>query len=250
MTFSREAIQKLLTGSTNHRLALSEAYTQLPETRCRRRTDCCFLLPEMNLLEALSAIQMLIKMPPAQRLDICRRMLRYFFLNPVEILSCPFLRGQDCLIYENRFFGCRAYGLWSKQYYEEQAETSRQAKQLSQKQWKGLGVMLPQPVVDFCLPYCPYVEVEEDVQVDDQMILHILDAIETLSGKLAPWHDAFDQRYFSDLSFLLAALAFDMQQAVQLKFEIVRDVLATGNRKRIDDIVDNVSDFLGNITTR
>ena len=51
------------------------------------------------------------------------------------------------------------------------------------------------------------------------------------------------------MSFLLAALAFDMQQAVQLKFEIVRDVLATNDRARIDNIVDNLSDFLGNIIT-
>jgi hypothetical protein len=131
----------------------------------------------------------------------------------------------------------------------KQAAGSRQAKQLSQTKWKGLGVRLPQPVVDFCLPYCPYVELEEGVQVDDDMILHISDAIETLSGQLAPWHDAFNQRYFSDLSFLLAALAFDMQQAVQLKFEIVRDVLATNDRRRIDNIVDNLSDFLGNIMT-
>lgn len=203
----------------------------------------------MNLLEALAAIRMLAKMSSAQRLQVYRRILSYFFLNPVEIISCPFLQGQDCLIYENRFFGCRAYGLWSRQYYDEQAEGSRQAKQLSQTQWKGLGVRLPQPVVDFRLSYCPHVEVEEGVQVDDDMILHISDAIETLSGQLAPWHDAFNQRYFSDLSFLLAALAFDMQQAVQLKFEIVRDVLATNDRARIDNIVDNLSDFLGNIIT-
>jgi Fe-S-cluster containining protein len=182
VTFFREAIQQLLTGSTTQRIELKEAYEELPGTRCQRRTDCCSLLPEMNLLEALAAIQMLVKMAPKQRLQVCRRMLSYFFLNPVEIISCPFLQGQDCLIYENRFFGCRAYGLWSKQYYEEQAEGSRQAKQLSQTKWKGLGVRLPQPVVDFCLPYCPYVELEEGVQVDDDMILHISDAIETLSG--------------------------------------------------------------------
>lgn len=249
MTFSREAIQQLLTGSTTQRIELKQAYEELPGTRCRRRTDCCSLLPEMNLLEALAAIRMLAKMSSAQRLQVYRRILSYFFLNPVEIISCPFLQGQDCLIYENRFFGCRAYGLWSRQYYDEQAEGSRQAKQLSQTQWKGLGVRLPQPVVDFRLSYCPHVEVEEGVQVDDDMILHISDAIETLSGQLAPWHDAFNQRYFSDLSFLLAALAFDMQQAVQLKFEIVRDVLATNDRARIDNIVDNLSDFLGNIIT-
>ncbi|UCE83381.1 MAG: hypothetical protein JSV47_02240, partial [Deltaproteobacteria bacterium] len=125
MTFSREAIQQLLTGSTTQRIELKQAYEKLPGTHCRRRTDCCSLLPEMNLLEALAAIRMLAKMSSAQRLQVYRRILSYFFLNPVEIISCPFLQGQDCLIYENRFFGCRAYGLWSRQYYDEQAEGSR-----------------------------------------------------------------------------------------------------------------------------
>ena len=157
MAFSREVIRALLAGSAAQRLALKETYAQLPSTRCRRRTHCCSLLPEMSLLEALTAVQLLLDMVPEQKLQVSKRLLHYFFLNPVEILSCPFLEGNDCLVYQQRFFGCRAYGLWSRKYYQKQAKLSQQAKRIGQQQWQRLGVALPQEVVDFRLNYCPHV---------------------------------------------------------------------------------------------
>ena len=247
MAFSKEIIKQLLVKSTKQRLALRETYAQLPSTRCRRRTHCCSLLPEMSLVEALTAVQLLVDMVPKQRHQLSSRMIHYFFLNPVEILMCPFLEGQECLIYQDRFLGCRAYGFWSKGYYQQQAEHSRQAKRLSQEQWQRLGVSLPQAVVDFHLPYCPYVEVEEDMPVDDEHLLHASDTIEAISGQLAPWHDFFRQRYFSDLSFLLVSNVLGSKEAIQLKFEIVRDFLSTGSNERVDAMVGKLDDFLGNL---
>jgi Fe-S-cluster containining protein len=248
VTFSREVIQKLLAKAAEQKSALQEAYAQLPGTRCRRQTHCCSLLPEMSLLEALAAVQLLVDMVPGQRHRLSRRMGRYFFLNPVEILMCPFLGDRECLIYQDRFLGCRTYGLWSKGYYRQQTERSRQAKQLSQEQWQRLGVSLPQVVVDFHLPYCPHVELEGDVYVDDEMLLHASNTIAVISGQLAPWHDCFRQGYFSDLSFLLVANVLGLPEAINLKFEIVRDFLSTGNNGRVDEIVDKLDDFLGSLT--
>ena len=201
----------------------------------------------MSLVEALTAVQLLVDMVPKQRHQLSSRMIHYFFLNPVEILMCPFLEDQECLIYQDRFLGCRAYGFWSKGYYQQQAEHSRQAKRLSQEQWQRLGVSLPQAVVDFHLPYCPYVEVEEDMPVDDEHLLHASDTIEAISGQLAPWHDFFRQRYFSDLSFLLVSNVLGSKEAIQLKFEIVRDFLSTGSNERVDAMVGKLDDFLGNL---
>jgi Fe-S-cluster containining protein len=247
VAFSSEVIRTLLERSTEHRSALKEAYAQLPGTRCRRRTYCCSLLPEMSLLEALSAVQQLIEMKPEQRLWMGKRLIRYFFLNPVEILSCPFLEGKNCLIYRNRFFGCRAYGLWTEEHYRKMAEKSRQAKTLSQQQWQRLGVSLPPEIVDFHLDYCPYVQLEGDALVEDTFLLQISDRIEAISGELVPWHDTFHQEYFSDLSFLLASISLGLRRAVQLKFEIVRHILLTGNKERVDRIVDKLNDSLANL---
>jgi len=247
VAFSSEVIRALLERSTEQRSALKEAYAQLPGTRCRRRTSCCSLLPEMSLLEALSAVQQLLEMEPEQRLWMSRRLLRYFLLNPVEILSCPFLEVHNCLIYGNRFFGCRAYGLWTEEHYRKKAEQSRQAKTLSQTEWQRLGVSLPQEVVDFHLDYCPYVALEGDALVDDKLLRQTSERIEAISGQLVPWHDKFHQEYFSDLSFLLASISLGLQRAVQLKFEIVCHTLSTGNKKRVDRIVDKLDDSLANL---
>jgi len=247
VTFSRETLQQLLAKSTNQRLALIEAYAQLPGTRCRRRTYCCSLLPEMSLLEALSAVQQLLEMKPKLRLRISKQLIRYFFLNPVEILSCPFLEGQNCLIYLNRFFGCRVYGLWTEEHYRKKAEQSRQAKAVSQRQWQRLGVSLPQEVVDFHLDYCPYVEMEGNALTGDEFLLQTSDSIEAISEELVPWHDKFHQEYFSDLSFLLASISLGLHRAVKFKFEIVRHVLSTGDKERVDRIVDKIDDFLANL---
>jgi len=249
VAFSREVIRALLERSTEQRSALNEAYSQLPSTRCRRRTYCCSLLPEMSLLEALSAVQQLLEMKAEQRLWMNRRLIRYFFLNPVEILSCPFLESENCLIYRNRFFGCRAYGLWTEELYRKKGEQSRKAKTLSQHQWQRLGVSLPEEVVNFHLDYCPYVELEGGAFVEDELLLQTSDRIEAISGELVPWHEKFHQEYFSDLSFLLASISLGLQRAVQLKFEIVRHILSTGNKEKVDRIVDKLDDPLANLTT-
>lgn len=247
MTFSREVIRELLAGSATQRLALKETYAQLPSTRCRRRTHCCSLLPEMSLVEALTAIQLLVDMVPKQRHQLRRRMIHYFFLNPLEICMCPFLEGQGCLVYQDRFLGCRTYGLWSRKYYQKQAKLSQQAKLLGQQQWQRLGVALPQEVVDFHLDYCPHVEAEGDVSVNDELLVQTSDVIDSISAQLVPWHDQFRQEYFSDLSFLLASISLGLQQAIQLKFEIVRDILSTGNREKVEHTVDKLDDFFGDL---
>ena len=243
MAFSREVIRELLAESAAQRQALKETYAQLPSTHCRRRTHCCSLLPEMSLVEALTAIQLLAGMVPKQRLQVSKRLLRYFFLNPVEILSCPFLEGDDCLVYLERFFGCRAYGLWSRKYYQEQAKLSQQAKQLGQQQWQRLGVALPQEVVGFLLNYCPHVEVEGDVSVNDELLVQISDVIDSISAQLVPWHDQFRQEYFSDLSFLMVSILLGLQEAIQLKFEIVRDYLTNGKQDRLAEIIEDFPDI-------
>ena len=243
MAFSREVIRELLAKSAAHRLALKETYTQLPSTRCRRRTHCCSLLPEMSLVEALTAVQLLANMVPKQRLQVNKRLLRYFFLNPVEILPCPFLEGNDCLVYLERFFGCRAYGLWSRKYYQKQAKLSQQAKLLGQQQWQRLGVALPQEVAGFHLNYCPHVEAEGDVSVNDELLVQTSDVIDSISAQLVPWHDQFRQECFSDLSFLLASILLGLQQAIQLKFEIVRDYLANGKQDKLAKIIEDFPDL-------
>ena len=104
--------------------------------------------------------------------------------------------------------------------------------------------------MDFQLDYCSQVKLEVDTLVDDELLLQVFDMIEALSGELVPWNDEFRRRYFSDLSFLLASISLCLQQAIQLKFEIVGDILRTDNHQKVEDIVDKLDDFFKDIKSR
>jgi hypothetical protein len=227
---------------------LKETYALLPATRCRRKAYCCSMLPEMTLVEALPIIQRLVDMAPAMRRRLLQKIISYFFLNPVEITSCPFLEGQDCLIYADRFFGCRSYGLWSQAYYEKLAASDRKAKIYLQKQWKNLDVSLPKKVIDFQVPYCRRVKTNDHAFIDDKTLLHVSDTIESISTRFSQCHQSFLQKYFCDLSFLLAALVFGHTTAVQIKFNVVYDIVNAGNRKRLDSIIEDLPDLFAELT--
>ncbi|MEA1991963.1 MAG: hypothetical protein U9N58_07195 [Thermodesulfobacteriota bacterium] len=237
----------MLDKSKKQRAELREAYALVPPSHCRRKALCCTLLPEMSLIEALAAIQCFSEMDPITRLRLTRGLVRYFFLNSVRITSCPFLVDMNCLIYENRFFGCRAYGLWPKHYYDELVARSHRMKRYNQEQWQSLGISLPQEVVDFQVTYCPHVKPDGDASVDDETFPYAADKIEILSKQLAPWHESFHHSYFSDLSFLLASLAFGLTEAVQMKFAFVKDYVKTGNQAGLSEVAGNLPDVFATL---
>ncbi len=248
MTFSRRIVRELLQNSVTEQCEVEKVYALLPVTSCRRRTHCCLVLPEMTLLEALMAIHRLVRMAPAMRRQLIKKLVTYFFLNAVEITSCPFLDGVHCLIYRDRFFGCRAYGLWSPGFYEELETRNRKAKIPLQKQWQNLGISLPQIIIDFQVPYCPFVETEDHALIDDDMLLDAWERIERLSQRFSFWHQAFHRRYFSDLSFLLASLTFGFTDVIKQKLAVVSDIVTDGDKGRLDRIVAGLPDLCAELT--
>ena len=241
--FSQHDIKKLLQNSLHQLQELKETYALLPSTRCRRKTNCCSMLPEMSLVEALAVIKRLLDMPSAMCRQFVQKIVNYFFLNPVEITLCPFLEGRECMIYEDRFFGCRAYGLWSQEYYERLMDGARRTKIHLREQWNNLGLSLPSKVVDFQVPYCKDVEIDGNAFVDDRMLQNISDTIEAISSRLSHQHQSFSQVYFSDLSFLLSSIAFGLEESIKIKFTVVKDIITTGNMTGLEKIIDELPEL-------
>jgi Fe-S-cluster containining protein len=239
---NRSALKELLAESNVLRLRLKEQYTLIPPTRCKRRTLCCSLLPEMTFLEALAVISLLRVFSPEARLAILQRIVTYFFINPTAITACPFLEETECLIYPQRFFGCRAYGLWSPVAHAQVSRQNRQSKVMVREQWNNMGVFLPREVVEFQVPYCPSVEWDRSIPFDDESLERIEESIGYLSAELEPWHRQFRDDYYSDLSFFLAGLIFGRLPAVRHKYFIVKEILETRSRTRLNSLLDGLED--------
>ena len=242
---TKNEVMELLRKDLPQLKELKKTYALLPKTRCNRRARCCSMLPETSFLESLLALEQLMNMKPEKRVYISKKISRYFFLNPVEITSCPFLDKNNCLIYDNRFFGCRAYGLWSQGYYRQISERSRDVKNQIRKIWGRMGVSLPQEVMEFQVPYCTYVKTDDSAPVDDNWILQVENNMKNLSQQFPEEHHLFGQMYFSDLSFLFVSFIFGVNEAVSLKFSIVNDIVNTGNRVVLDDKIGGISDIFG-----
>jgi hypothetical protein len=237
--------KEIIEKSGSLRRELKTVYDLLPATKCRRQVRCCSLLPEMTFLEVLQVIRVLESWTLSDRIKVIRKMARYFLSNALEISSCPFLHGKDCLIYRDRFFGCRAYGLWSRDYYQDLADQNRRGKRILQQQWENLGISLPEKVLSFQVPYCLLVETDPPVMVTDAMLSGVSDRIENLSGELNPWDREFREKYFSDLSFFLAGLQFGPQEAFRLKYFITRDIIQKKNKTLLDQALSRVVDLWG-----
>jgi Fe-S-cluster containining protein len=233
--FTWPEIRSLLARSLPRRQSLQDLYAQLPATRCRRRANCCALLPEASLVEVLAALAAIQKFPAERRLGLLKKAIRYFLVNPLEITSCPFLEGADCLIYDDRFFGCRAYGLWSPEEYGRRAEANRQAKRNMGAHWLRLGLRLPPAVLAFQVPYCREVFPDDERPGDDRALTAAEEEIEKFSDQRGSPSDRFRNLYFSDLSFLLAGLLLGIPEALRLKFTVVQTGLRTGSRQGLDE---------------
>ena len=236
-------LKELIFNSQGQRQALKNIYSQLPDTSCQRRTLCCSLLPELSLIEALETMDQLRRFPPARRWELTKKIIRYFFINPAEIPGCPFLEDRDCLIYPTRFFGCRAYGLWSEGHYRQSAQQARLIKKNVVQLWRNLGVSLPEKVTEHQVTYCDAVEIIGQPKMSDEYLLQAADRVEGWSQELNPRHLHFQEGYFRDLSFLTAGLFVGLSQAVQLKFSLVRDLLRSGDRTPLEQVISRVPDL-------
>ncbi len=235
-------IREFIQTSGPLRSELKKIYDQLPPTRCQRLGQCCSLLPEMTFLEALPALKSMESWPPADRIKVMRKMVRYFLCNALEINSCPFLSGKDCLIYEDRFFGCRAYGLWSRDYYQDLAEKNRQGKGFLQQRWESLGISLPGEVLSFEVPYCSRIEVDPRARITDEILSGAWEKIEKLSQELPTWDREFRENYLSDLSFFLTGHQFGVQEAIRLKYFITREMISKRDSSRLDQALSLAAD--------
>ena len=106
-----------------------------------------------------------------------------------------------------------------------------------------MGVMLPKAVIEFHVPYCEQVKTADGSQIEDEMLFQVSERIERLSESFSQWHHAFCQRYFYDMSFFLTSLAFGFTPAVQMKFTVVRDLVATGSKTRLKTILKELPDL-------
>ena len=213
---------------------------RLPNTTCDRRAECCALLPEMTLVEA-SGIMKILDLPRRKDQNaLLGKIMEYYFLNAVMIKGCPFLNQGACLVYLDRPFGCRAYGLWSAGHYRRRQEGALAGKKAVHRSWEQLGIVLPKAVTNFSPPYCRSVKPLPGADLDDQRLASLGSEIQALDRNLAGQAQEFSKRYYNDLSFLVTAGLIGYDAALRNKVAIVKEYLATGTSPGLKYLMEKI----------
>jgi hypothetical protein len=202
---------------------LEQIYAALPATACARQGACCGLLPPVQPVEMLAFLGELQQGEEKARGETALMLVRHFLQNAARRLPCPWALLDSCARYEGRFFGCRAYGLWSPAAYELRRRESLDAAQKVQASWESMGITLPQEV---CAPppaYCSKVE-PVAVPAPDDVALDKLESALAGLGQDQAWH-AFLAQFGGDLSYLLAGLALGWRECLQAKVAVTRALL-------------------------
>lgn len=221
---------------------IQSLYRQLPETTCacEEPGTCCAFLPEMTLMEALQWFRVMQQMPDAERGALIRKFVEFYLTNPIRLIGCPFLSEGHCGIYEFRTFACRAYGLWSKTMGQERTQQSREEKVMLVKMWQRCGIeMAPEAIADE-MDYCDQVGCKSDMKVSDNRLMAILQEIYLLDNELADLQTKFENKYYSDFSFLITSLALSTKKAVLGKLAVINELSRAGTDKRLENLLSQI----------
>lgn len=222
---------------------LMDFYGHLPKTRCTCQDPgiCCTFLPEMTVVEALHWIGLMREMPPSERTARIQGFVSFYLTNPARLEGCPFREEGSCAIYPYRTFGCRAYGLWSREMGRARTRKSRNSKKALRKMWKKFGVDIPAEPLEMEMDYCDKVQTQAGEPPGDGEIMDILTEIYHLGKSLGNLQSRFEEEYHSDFSFLVTSLLFGLKKTLLLKFGIIREIVREGTDRRLQEVLGQVS---------
>lgn len=206
--------------------SIGKIYGALPNTTCARSGFCCSLLPPLQPIEILAWLGRQAGRDARERAAEVARLVEHFLLNAALRRPCPWALPRSCAAYEERFFACRSYGLWSPEAYAARREAALAAQTQVTRAWAGLGVELPEEVLSPGPDYCGQVRQMpngDNRPISDQDLAAAEAELAGLSRGLP--YEAELLACGGDLAYLLARLALGEGQCLAAKVEVTRALL-------------------------
>lgn len=218
-----EALEAALDGAQSLTQRLHALYDRLPATECQRRGFCCSLLPGIAPAEMLGWLGEFCSSSPEARAAGAQTLVEHFLGNAARLSPCPWAQDGACGVYARRFLGCRTYGLWSRQAYENRRQAARAAAEAVREAWAGLGVSLPATVCSPGPEYCTGLSLKPGTGVSDRELEEIEDQVYAmLPAAQAPVQAAESG---GDLSYFITRLVLGDEGCLKAKVAVIKSLV-------------------------
>lgn len=160
---------KFLEDSPEISEKLESVYSEVAVGNCMGCLKCCTESVNTFFVEYVHILGFL-RNNPQVLLNHADKISRFFLLEMVEEMHCPFVREDGkCAIYPMRPLPCRVFGHLKKEDYQvnyEQVLASNEDLATYYEQKHGLTI--PRAIIERKIPYCQDFVSEEKMNVDDR----------------------------------------------------------------------------------
>lgn len=165
---------------------LENLYRKVPNGTCAGCTKCCSESVNMSYIEFLNIYNHLVgEGTLMDHPDFVKRLIRYYLLELVKPMKCPFLNGENfCEVYSVRPLPCRLFGNTTQKAYETNYKGIRiQNLSVANQLLQESNLKMPKSVLHKEIGFCEAYVVDERLDADS--IQKMYDQLVNMDGELA-----------------------------------------------------------------
>lgn len=234
-------IEKSIKNADNNRFFdnLDKIYGLIPRGICKGCTKCCMESVNTFYIEFLNIYRSLESNKEAYN-RLLPKIMEYYFLEMVKKMKCPFLdEDGKCEIYEFRPLSCRLFGHWSEKEYEENYKAVLKENKNNYKYFKNAyGIKIPKGVVNYKIGFCKDFEVERRIFKSERQSM--VDNIFTMESNFFMKGLITEDFLGTSLVSWFIYTYFDMEEAGNLRIEVMKEYLREGKSNTLDKIKEKI----------
>lgn len=218
---------------------LNKIYDTIPFGVCQGCTKCCMESVNTFYIEYLN-IYINLKENTVLYEELLPKIFRYYFLEMVEKMTCPFLSDDGlCVIYEFRPLACRLFGYWSEAEYEQNYKRVIQENKGNYKYFRNtFGIEIPKDVINYKIKYCKAFEMDRNILKKERQSM--VDSMFSMDSNFFMKGLITEDFIHIPLVSWFIYTYFDMDEAGELRVKIMREYLKDGESETLEKIISKI----------
>ena len=241
MMLSDDSISALISIAERgfHFQRLQDIYREIPQTICQCCGECCRHGPRVYMTEYLHIYRAMKNMSHDKFSQIVKKTIRYGFLSLVDTsLTCPFLEGGKCIIYDHRAFNCRTWGHSSEEEYYFYIKKARKELESERDFWLNhFEIQIPDSIVHGHKTFCTDMKLTGTAQLTTEKRKLLEGKIERLENLFIQESMVPDEGEVLELPLFICFTFIGSARFFNSRPRVMKEYLENGNTGYLEELI-------------